>query len=259
MLFSRDTQLKELVRHVREKGFDFAKIQTTLGYRPRNWRHMLQALVHRSYLQFLSFQWDSNERLEFLGDSILNFIVAERLFLLFPGKEEGYLTKVRSRLVNRKILAAHARDLHLADYLLLSHSAAQSIDHGSESILADAFEAVIGALYIDGGLEVARQFIQEKLLTDMDSVMSDDNYKSALLEYSQAHGFDIPHYSVLKEDGPEHDRRFTCEVCLGRQSYGSGTGRSKKEAEQMAAAEALKIIENAQGLQKKNYEHNNAQ
>ena len=121
---------------------------------------MFQALVHRSYLQFLSFQWESNERLEFLGDSILNFVVAEKLYLLYPNKEEGYLTKVRSRLVNRKILALHARDLQLADYLLLSHSAAQSIGNGSESILADAFEAVIGALYLDGGLEVAGQFVR---------------------------------------------------------------------------------------------------
>jgi ribonuclease III len=244
-ILSRDAQLKELIRHLREKGFDFARFQTTLGYHPRDWRHMLQALVHRSYLQFLSFQWESNERLEFLGDSILNFVVAEKLYLLYPNKEEGYLTKVRSRLVNRKILALHARDLQLADYLLLSHSAAQSIGNGSESILADAFEAVIGALYLDGGLEVAGQFVRDKLLNDLDSVMFDDNYKSTLLEYAQAHGLDIPRYGVVKEEGPEHDRRFTCEVCLGRQTYGSGTGRSKKEAEQLAAAEALKSIEGA--------------
>ncbi|MFZ1978992.1 MAG: putative dsRNA-binding protein, partial [Bacteroidota bacterium] len=145
----------------------------------------------------------------------------------------------------RRILALHARDLQLADYLLLSHSAAQSINNGSESILADAFEAIIGALYLDGGLEVAGAFVRDKLLNDLDSVMFDDNYKSTLLEYAQAHGFDIPYYNVVKEEGPEHDRRFTCEVSIGRQSYGSGTGRSKKEAEQLAAAEALKTIENA--------------
>jgi ribonuclease-3 len=202
-------------------------------------------LLHRSYLQFLEEQGNSNERLEFLGDAILNFVVAEHLFVTYPEMEEGDLTKLRSRLVNRKILAQRAKDLHLSDYMLLSSSAAQSIDSGSESIIADAVESVIGAIYLDGGLEASRNFIYTTLLKNTEvfnSAMADDNYKSTLLEYTQARSLGIPHYSVIQEEGPEHDRRFTVEVSIGAQSYGSGFGRSKKEAEQAAAAQALEHI-----------------
>ena len=148
---SRDVQFKSLVEKLRSTGFDFAQFEEALQYRPRKWKLFLQALIHRSYLQFIDEQWDSNERLEFLGDAILNFVVAEHLFRTYPDMEEGNLTKLRSRLVNRKILAQRAKDLHLSDFLLLSSSAAQSIDSGSESIIADAFESIIGALYLDGG------------------------------------------------------------------------------------------------------------
>jgi ribonuclease-3 len=206
----------------------------------------LQALLHRSYLQCLDNNWNSNERLEFLGDAILNFVVAEHLYAIYPNMEEGDLTKLRSRLVNRRILAQRAKDLHLSDYLLLSSSAAQSVDSGSESIIADAVESIIGALYIDGGLKCAKKFICVTLLEKpevLNSVMTDDNYKSALLEYAQARSLGIPRYSVLQEEGPEHDRRFTIEVSIGVQSYGSGSGRSKKEAEQAAAAQALEHIQ----------------
>jgi ribonuclease III len=190
--------------------------------------------------------WLSNERLEFLGDAILNFIVAEYLFKTYPDIEEGSLTKMRSRLVNRKILAQRARELHLSEFLLLSTSAAQSIDSGSESIISDAFEAIVGALYLDGGLGVARKFIHMSLLKNpevFNSAMMDDNYKSALLEYAQARSLGIPRYTVIREEGPEHDRRFTVEVSLNGQSLGTGTGRSKKEAEQSAAADGLEHIE----------------
>jgi ribonuclease-3 len=184
--------------------------------------------------------------LEFLGDAILNFVVAEHLFRTYPGMEEGELTKLRSRLVNRKILAQRAKDLHLSEFLLLSSSAAQSIDSGSESIIADAVESVIGALYLDGGLGAAQKFIYTTLLKNpevFNSAMADDNYKSTLLEYAQAHSVGIPRYSVIQEEGPEHDRRFTIEVFIGAQSYGKGFGRSKKEAEQAAASKALEYIQ----------------
>jgi ribonuclease-3 len=242
--FSRDEQLKFLIEKLRSTKFDFTRFAETIQYYPCNWKLFLQALLHRSYLQFLDEKWNSNERLEFLGDAILNFVVAEHLFVTYPDMEEGELTKLRSRLVNRKILAQCAKDLHLSEYLLLSSSAAQSIDSGSESIIADAVESVIGALYLDGGLEAARKFIYATLLKNhevFNSAMADDNYKSTLLEYTQARSMGIPRYTVIQEEGPEHDRRFTIEVLIGAQSYGSGFGRSKKEAEQAAAA--LKYIQ----------------
>ncbi len=153
--------------------------------------------------------------------------------------EEGYLTKLRSRLVNRRTLAQQARAINLSDYLLLSSSAAHSLDTGSESILADAFEALIGAIYLDGGISAVRNFVNNNLIILLDQVMVDNNYKSALLEYAQANNLGIPHYTVTKEEGPEHDRRFTVEVYLGINALGTGSGKSKKEAEQFAAANAL--------------------
>jgi ribonuclease III len=244
--FSRDEHFKFLVEKLRSTKFDFIRFTETIQYYPSDWKLFLQALLHRSYLPFIGEQWNSNERLEFLGDAILNFVVAEHLFLTYPDMEEGDLTKLRSRLVNRKILAQRAKDLHLSEYLLLSSSAAQSVDSGSESIIADAVESVIGALYRDGGLKAAQKFIYVTLLKNTEvfnSAMADDNYKSTLLEYTQARSLGIPRYAVILEEGPEHDRRFTIEVSIGAQSYGSGFGRSKKEAEQAAASRAIEYIQ----------------
>jgi len=233
----------------RERKFDFVRFEQLIGYHPKNWALFFESLLHRSYLQYLGPQVKSNERLEFLGDAILNSLVAEYLYRLYPSLEEGDLTKIRSRLVNRKALALRAKDLRLSDYMLLSSSALQSVDSGSDSILADAFEAVIGAIYLDGGLSAAREFVSGALLKSsgiLNSALTDDNYKSALLEYSQGRSLGVPRYSVVKEDGPDHDRRFTVEVFLGAESLGVGTGRSKKDAEQAAAAQGLERINNTQ-------------
>jgi ribonuclease-3 len=232
-----------------EKKFDFGRFEHLIGYRPKSWSLFLESLLHRSYLQYLGPQAKSNERLEFLGDAILNSLVAEHLYRLYPSMEEGDLTKVRSRLVNRKALAQRAKELRLSDYMLLSSSALQSVDSGSDSILADAFEAVIGAIYLDGGLSAAREFVTRALLAQsgiLSSALTDDNYKSALLEYSQGRSMGVPRYAIVREDGPDHDRRFTVEVFLGAESLGTGTGRSKKDAEQAAAAQALERINNNQ-------------
>jgi ribonuclease III len=212
---SRDAQYKSLIVRLCSNGFDFAGFEKAIHHRPRNWKLFLHALLHRSYLQMINEKWDSNERLEFLGDAILNFIVAEHLFKTYPDVEEGSLTKMRSRLVNRKILAQRAKGLHLSQFLLLSTSAAQSIDSGSESIMADAFESIVGALYLDGGLVTARKFIFDSLFDNSEifnMAMTDDNYKSALLEYAQARSLGIPKYSVLHEEGPEHDRRAAAQA-----------------------------------------------
>ena len=233
----------------RERKFDPARFEKLIGYSPKNWAVFHESLLHRSYLQYLGPTVQSNERLEFLGDAILNSLVAEYLYRLYPEMEEGDLTKIRSRLVNRKALALRAKELHLSDHMLLSSSALQSVDSGSDSILADAFEAVIGAIYLDGGLQAAQTFVLGSLMSHagiLSSALTDDNYKSALLEYAQARSLGVPRYTVVKEDGPDHDRRFTVEVFLGAESLGLGTGRSKKDAEQAAAAQALDRINNTQ-------------
>jgi ribonuclease III len=236
-------------QQISTKGFDFRRFEKTIGYPPKDWDLFVQSLLHRSYLQFVSDRWKSNERLEFLGDSVLNATVAEFLYESFPELEEGDLTKLRSRLVNRRILAQRAKELHISDFLLLSNSAVQSIGSGSESILADAFESILGAIYLDGGANAAHKFVYRTLLADQEllhSAQTDDNYKSALLEYAQRNSLGVPRYSVLKEEGPEHERRFTIEVIVGNLTFGTGIGKSKKDAEQSAAAQALEKIQQGQ-------------
>jgi len=229
-------------------GIDIKQLEREIGYRVTHPSLFAEALVHRSYLQFINdSRAKSNERLEFLGDSILNFIVGEHLYHTFPNAEEGALTRIRSRLVNRKALAQYAREVHLNDFLLMSSSAAQSLEKGSESILVDAYEALIAAIYLDGGFNAAKQFITRKILSSVDQEFfesSDENYKSMLLEYSQANSLGIPRYNIIKEEGPDHDRTFTVEVILENERCGIGVGKNKKDAEQQAACKALERLQN---------------
>ena len=221
-----------------------------LNYRIRNVDVFVQALLHRSYLQHIEQpETQSNERLEFLGDAILNMLAAEYLFSEFPNDEEGKLTVLRSRLVNRKALIHYSKKINLRDFLIVSANAAQAAEKGTETILADAFEAIIGAMYLDGGLKSVRDFVERHLREAVHGGYlndADDNYKSALLEYAQANGKAAPRYVKLKEVGPDHDRTFTVEVYLGATAVGVGTGKNKKQAEQAAAEEAMKVINRAQ-------------
>ena len=219
--------------------------QQRIGHVIRNEELFVQALLHRSFLQRMSHVGPSNERLEFLGDSVLNLIVAEYLFHRFPQAEEGDLTKLRSRLVNRKALAAYGKEMKLFDFILLSDSAAHAGVKGSETIIADTYEAVVAAIYLDGGYEAARAFVKRQVLAAVEQgrvSTSDENYKSRLLEYAQAHGLGIPRYATIREEGPDHDRTFTVEVFLNNERRGSGSGKNKKEAEQAAANEALGFL-----------------
>jgi ribonuclease-3 len=219
--------------------------QQQIGHTIRNEEVFVQALLHRSFLQRMSHVGPSNERLEFLGDSVLNLVVAEYLFNRFPDAEEGDLTKLRSRLVNRKALAAYGKELHLVDFIMMSDSAAHAGAKGSDTIIADTYEAVVAAIYIDGGFEQARKFVKRQVLSAVETGMvitTDENYKSRLLEYSQARGLGVPRYSTVREEGPDHDRTFTVEVFLSNERRGSGSGKNKKEAEQAAASMALEVL-----------------
>ena len=222
--------------------FDGAEFTRRTGYPIRTEEYFLQAVIHRSYLQLCPpGQVQSNERMEFLGDSILNLVVAEYLYATFPEAEEGQLSKVRSRLVSRTALGECARRLELVDFLLLRPSAHQSISDGSESILVDAVEAFVAAIYLDGGYGAARDFIHDHLLKAFtpSRMKRDDNYKSRLLEYSQGRGMGTPRYVTIDESGPDHNPVFTVEVQVGGVPAGKGTGGNKKTAEQQAALQAL--------------------
>jgi ribonuclease III len=230
---------------------DFANLERILQYSIRDRQLFRQALLHRSYLQGnTDVTASSNERLEFLGDSVLNLVVGEYLYRHEPLAQEGTLTKNRARLVNRKALSILANELHLDNFILISPQTTQVSARGMETILSDAFEAVIGALYLDGGFENARKFIERCLLSAVERGMltfTDENFKSQLLEQSQACGSGIPRYVTVKESGPDHDRTFTIEVFIGNDSYGYGTGKNKKDAEQAAAAQALpRLNQNAE-------------
>jgi ribonuclease III len=223
----------------------FNKLEKIIGAPIGDKNIYVEALIHRSFLEENEQFNFSNERLEFLGDSVLNLVIGEYLFNKFPQEEEGFLTKVRAKMVNRNALSLVAENLNLGELLIISSSVPKSITHNSKSVLSDALEALIGAIYLDKEIETCRKFIQtnilEPALKNGDHLI-DENYKSQLLEYAQAKKLAVPLYQIVSEEGPHHDKVFTSEVVIGEKVSGVGKGKSKKEAEQNAAREALKKV-----------------
>ncbi len=223
----------------------FAQLEKLIGFTIKNRSYFIQALMHRSFLEQHSDYDVSNERLEFLGDSVLSLTVAEYLFESFPDKDEGFLTKVRAKLVNRLALAEAAERINLANFLLVSKNLSNNFENGSRTVLSDALEALIGAVYLDNGLNAAKEFI-ERILIDPNSksgvYLIDENFKSQLLEYAQANHMENPVYTVVKEEGPQHNRIFTIKVSIDNIEYGRGKGKNKKSAEQNAAQAALQKL-----------------
>ena len=228
----------------------FKELENILGARLDYKSHYVQALTHRSYLESNEPDGISNERLEFLGDSVLSLIVAQYLFENFPDEDEGFLTKLRSRFVNKNSLGDAAEDLGIGELVILGNNIQKSFLMNSKTVLADAFEALIGALYLDRGLGTCREFIHRRLIDPMvqdDDYLIDENYKSQLLEYTQAHKIPPPAYEVTNEEGPHHERIFTVWVSVNDMEMGVGKGKNKKTAEQNAARKALKKIHVSEG------------
>ena len=191
----------------------------------------------------------SNERLEFLGDAVLGMAAAEFLFERFPDKNEGFMTRMRAKLVNRKALAGYAESIRIQPLLEMSADMDRAGGRLNPSLLANAFEALLGAIYLDQGWPAARQFVLETMDQNVDLetlVQTRENYKSLLLEYVQARGRQQPQYRVVDEEGPGHQKKFLVEVLIGSKQYGTGQGRSKKSAEQRAARAALRKLEESQ-------------
>lgn len=223
-----------------------ATIESLVG-RPANDLHLYRrALTHRSRLRGEAAQpLQSNERLEFLGDALIDLIVSETLYQRFPEKNEGDLTRLRARLVSGAALAQYARRMNLGAHVLMSDNAVRSNGRNNPSILADAFEAVTGALYLDHDYDAAAEFVQQRALEpfDLEDVASqNENYKSQLLEQMQAEGRPQPTYRVVNEEGPSHDKTFTVEAVVGDTAYETGTANSKQQAEQEAARRTLKHL-----------------
>jgi len=217
---------------------------TLLAYQFKDTSHLELALTHKSHTGRDDPRGiTSNERLEFLGDAILNFVVTEHLYQRFPRKTEGSLSKMKSVLVSRKTLGLIAAELDLANCMIVGVSEEKSGGRNRPSVLSNALEAVIGAIYLDGGFECTRTSIEKILLSKADAILNDEeniNYKSQILERSQEDGFGIPHYQTIQCSGPDHNKHFTIAVEVGGVILGQGSGSSKKIAQQQAAAQALK-------------------
>lgn len=204
------------------------------------------AFIHRSYLNESKDAIESNERLEFLGDSILSFVVSEHLYKTYPDFDEGILTNLRSLVVNTKSLAKKAKKLEFGKHLMLSHGEEDSGGRENESILANTFESVIGALYLDQGIESVTTFLHKVLIPEIEEYVQKKVFKdpkSLLQEYIQARKQNSPLYRVLLEEGPAHAKQFTIGVFVGENQVGEGHGRSKQEAEEQAAEQALKNLD----------------
>ena len=240
-------------------SFDFKTFQASIDYQIIHKNFFINALTHRSFLKSKGtngVKFTSNERLEYLGDAVLDSVVAEYLYKNFPDSEEGDLTKYRSVLVNQRFLAERAKVINLQSYLLAAPTALKSIEDGYDTILSDAYEALVGAIFLDRGYDAAKDFLNNQIFKKLDVKwlnQFDENYKSKLLEYTQANTDYIPEYKVINQEGPEHNKLFTVEVQINQRALGIGKGRTKKTAEQEAASNALKNLDviEKMGLKKK--------
>ncbi|KUO61549.1 hypothetical protein APF79_01790 [bacterium BRH_c32] len=223
------------------------ELNKVLGFNIKNKELYLKSFTHRSYLELFPELEKSNERLEFLGDSVLNMSVAKYLFEANKYKDEGFLTKARAYLVNRDNLFNSSQRIGLSNFLLLNKKYLVNSKEGMKTVLADATEALIAAIYLDKGEEITDKFIYQYVIApyvNTDFVKADNNYKGQLLELAHANKIGHPHYKVIEEKGPEHKKEFTVEVYIGDKFYATGTGGNKKNAEQEASKVALEILHN---------------
>ena len=219
-------------------------LEQKLGYKFNNINLLKNALTHSSYANEVRNGFSSNERLEFLGDSVLSIVVSDYIYKHYPNMPEGELTKLRASLVCEKSLCAFSRELELGSYLMLGKGEDKGGGRERDSILADAFEAVLAAIYLDGGMEPAAKHIMRFMPKDLHhaSKPAFSDFKTVLQEVVQKNPEEKVEYVLIGEEGPDHNKRFVVEVRLNSQVIGKGKGRSKKEAEQLAAKEALELM-----------------
>jgi ribonuclease III len=224
---------------------DYSELQQNLGYVFRNLELLTLALTHPSVAHEQSLPLQTNQRLEFLGDAVLQLALTQKLYEQFPAFGEGPLTKARAKLVNRRSLADRARLLGLGRHLILSRGEETSGGRERPSALADTFEAVLGAIFLDGGYALANEFILREFAgawNEVTDIPMLENPKGELQEYIQAFSSEAPRYQVLSVSGPDHDRLFECTVQHAGVELARGRGKSKKAAESEAALEALRNL-----------------
>lgn len=226
----------------RDEKISLQEVQNLIGYQFRDESLLKMSLTHRSYSYSSDSEALSNERLEFLGDSVLGLVIAEQLYRDHPDMREGELTKTKALLVNESTLADIGRDINLNEYLRLAPEEDRSGGRDRPSIISDAFESVIAAVFLDGGIEAAREVVLRLIYARKEDIVSDAsrrNFKGELLELVQARGKGMPRYDLVSEEGPDHEKVFRVDVYVCGRKIGTGSGSTKKEAEQKAAAVAL--------------------
>jgi ribonuclease-3 len=227
-------QIERLITHA-------STIEARLGYSFKNRSLLALAFVHRSFINENREITEHNERLEFLGDSVLGMLVADYLYRFLPDTPEGELSYLRSRLVEASSCVSYIQSLDIAQHLLLGKGERMNDGRGRESILSDLFEAIIGAIYLDGGIDAAKEFLFKNFTNQIEAILKTPlrNWKALLQDYCQKRYQLTPNYIVLQESGPDHSKVFQISVQIKQQELGRGVGASKKEAQQAAAADAL--------------------
>jgi ribonuclease III len=226
----------------------YAELQARLGHRFRDENLLRLALTHPSVAHEQNHPQPHNQRLEFLGDSVLGLVLSRELYEKYPDADEGALTKSRAKLVNAAALATHGRALQLGAHLILSRGEENTGGRERVSALADAFEALLGAVFLDGGFDVVREFILREFADDLGELALPtgiDNPKGELQELLQSKSPTAPVYELISTEGPDHDRNFICAVQHEGVELARGSGKSKKAAESEAALAALKILREA--------------
>ena len=229
---------EELVRSAPE-------IEMRLDYTFNNRKLLALACTHRSFVNENKHITEHNERLEFLGDSVLNLLISDYLYRYLPGTPEGDLSYLRSRLVEASSCVTYVQKLELSPYILLGKGERMNDGRGRDSILSDLFEALIGAIYLDGGMEAAKRFFFKNFSPEIDSILKTPirNFKAELQDLAQKKFKEAPLYTVLSETGPDHSKNFVISVSVNSIVIGQGEGNSKKEAQQKAAREGLKKLD----------------
>lgn len=226
-------------------SIDLSKFEEMSGIKFKDKSLLKQAFTHRSYLnENRDLKIGHNERLEFLGDAVLELIVTEYLYAKYPNSNEGDLTAYRSSLVNAVTLSEAARKISVNDFLLLSKGEAKDIGKARQYILANTMESIIGAIYLDQGYEMAKSFIGANIFPLIDKIVADKSWidaKSLFQEKAQEYYNETPLYKTIKETGPDHDKYFTVAVYAGNELIAEAGGKSKQEAEQAAARKALEV------------------
>ncbi|MDR1467217.1 MAG: ribonuclease III [Oscillospiraceae bacterium] len=229
-----------------KRSVNYKELEKRIGHKFKNRSYIASAITHSSYANETKDRRQSNERLEFLGDSVLGLIVSDYIFSNYPSLPEGQLTKLRSSLVCEKALHEFSKSINLGEFLIMSRGERASGGHELPSILADAFEAVVAAVYLDGGINVARNFVFRFILPQMEkpTIQTYNDYKTILQEMIQRKPCEKLDYEMVGQEGPDHAKRFWAQVKLNEQIVGKGEGKSKKEAQQCAAKEAIDTIKN---------------